>query len=259
MKSIILFIEMLCLTFPAAAGFKPKIVKSKKPNQFRSQTEIAGVTFAADLLLEGKDQKDFFYKELTSCNVIAVRLAIFNNSKGEVALPPGDIRLVGPNGEEIPAVAPEVVAQAMVRGLAVNSKTGQAPVQVGPNTQTVDPRIDRTDPRYDPRLDPSDPRYDPSDPRNTGYGRPPYSNDPLYRPGVQVILNPSGNKQGNLSGQLIEKDFIDKAHSADPVPPSMIRDKFLYFSLSNRPASSKGFMLRLPQGKGLPQGISLKF
>lgn len=261
MRSIILFIEMLCLTFTAAAGFKAKTIKSKQADRFQTRTEIAGVIYAADLLLEGRDQKDYFYKELTSCDVIAVRLAIFNNSKGEVALPPGDIQLVGPNGEEIPAVAPEVVAKAMIQGLAVNSKTNQPPVRVAPDTGTIDPRIDRTDPRYDPRMDPSDPRYDPTDPRNQGYGRRPYGTDPIYRPGVQVILNPGGggDNYGNLSGQLIEKDFVDKAHSADPIPPSMIRDKFLYFSLSNRPASSKGFMLRLPQGKGLPQAINLKF
>lgn len=256
MRRIFLFIGICCLAATAMAGFKAKVIKSKKPQQFHAHIIVSGITFAADLLLEGKDQKDFFYKELTPCNVIALRLAIFNDSPGEVVMSLNGIQLTGPDGKEVPLVDPETVAQAVLQGFAVSSAADEAPVQVARTTRVGDPRIDKTDPNYDPRLDPTDPNYDPTDPRNRGYDRGAYG---TRRPDVGVILNPSGGKYNAISGQLIAKDFMDKAHSADPISPSLMRDRFLYFKMAERPASIRGFELRLPQGKGIDKAVSLKF
>jgi hypothetical protein len=79
-------------------------------------------------------------------------------------------------------------------------------------------------------------------------------------PGVGVVLNPpdEGNR-GEISGTMVEKDFVDKAYSADPILPSMTRDRFLYFSIRERPASIKGFELQFPESGSLPQGLTLKF
>ena len=79
----------------AFAGFKVKNVKAKKPKQFQTRTSIEGVTYAADLLLDGKEQKEFFYKELTPSDIVAVRLAVFNAGKEEIELP-GNLQLLGP-------------------------------------------------------------------------------------------------------------------------------------------------------------------
>jgi hypothetical protein len=229
------------------------------------------VTFAADLLLEGKEQKDFFYKELTSSNVIAVRLAVFNNGRNEVILPVEEIQLLGPSGKPLPPVAADTVAQAVLQGMDVSAEARKkdSPVQVGPSVRSTNPRADRTDPRYDPSLDPTDPSYDPMDPRTRRTGDPRY-NDPRYggygypRPGVDVIVNPrvGGGGGGDISQfekQLIEKDFSDKAHSPDPIDGMMVRDRFLYFSMSDRPLTNKGFVLHLPKGKGIPEEVLLRF
>ncbi len=272
MKKIALPLLMFCTAVCAFAGFKPKNIRPKKPDQYQARMIVGSVTYAADLLLAGKDQKDFFYKELTPSGVIAVRLAVFNNSNNEVVLPDG-IQLLGPSGKEIPSVAPQVVADAVLQGSPVTAEVKQkeSPVQVGPNVRAGDPRVDRTDPRYDPRLDPNDPSYDPTDPRNRRYNDPRY-NDPNYdpryggygRPGI--IVSPRVGGDGRDSGgisqfekQLIEKDFSDKAHSSDPIDGMMIRDRFLYFSMSDLPVTNKGFTLRIPKGKGIPQEIVLNF
>ncbi len=284
MKRAALLLFAFALTSTCIAGFKPKNVRAKKPEQYQVRTTVGSVTYAADLLLEGKDQKDFFYKELTPSNIIAVRLAVFNNSKGEVVLPMQELQLLGPSGKELPSVAPEQAAQAVLQGLVVTAEAKQkdAPVSVGPSTRTRDRRSDKTDPQYDPRLDPNDPSYDPTDPRNRPvndprYGDPRYDprygdpryDDPRYggypRPGVDVIMNPrvggggGGGDMSQFEKQLVEKDFDDKAHSTDPIDGSMIRDRFLYFSMKDRPVSTKGFTLRLPKSKGIPEEVILRF
>lgn len=277
MKRFGILVYILCLAVSASfAGFKAKTVRPKKPEQYQTRVTTSDLTFAADLLLEGKEQKDFFYKELTPANVIAVRLAVFNNGKSEVVLPIEEIQLLGPSGKPLTPVSPETVAQAILQGLDVTAeaRNKEAPVQVAPGVRTVDPRADRTDPRYDPRLDPNDPTYDPADPRNGRPGDPRYNdpryNDPRYggygypRPGVDVIVNPraGGGGGGDISQferQLVEKDFSDKAHSTDPIDGMMVRDRFLYFSMSDRPLTDKGFVLRLPRSKGMPEEVVLKF
>jgi hypothetical protein len=267
MKRAMLVLCVLCFSLCAFAGFKAKSIRPKKPDQYQVQVTSAGVTFAADLLMDGKNQKEFFYKELTPSNIIAVRLAIFNNGKGEVILPVDRLQFLGPDGKEIPPLAPETVAEAVLQGMivAADVKERKSPVAVAPNTRTGDPRTDRTDPRYDPRLDPSDPSYDPTDPSNRRYDNRPYSNDPWSRPGVDVIMNPGGGgggSRGDLSQfekQLAEKDFSDKAHSVDPLVASMTRDRFLYFSMPGPSSSTKGYTLRVPPGKGIPQEVVIKF
>ncbi len=275
MKRTVLSIVTFCTAISGFAGFKPKNIKPKKPEQYQARVTVGQATFAADLLLEGKEQKDFFYKELTPAGVIAVRLAVFNNGTEGIVLPNG-IQLVSPAGKEIPAVDPQAVAEAVLQGspLAVDdAKKKDSPVQVGPNVRAGDPRTDRTDPRYDPRLDPNDPSYDPTDPRNRRYNDPRY-NDPNYdpryggygRPGIVLgpqVGGPGGGRESSgtsqFERQLIEKDFSDKAHSTDPIDGMMIRDRFLYFSMSDHPVTSKGFTLRIPKSNGIPEEIVLKF
>ncbi len=255
MRKIILFIEILCLALTAMAGFRAKTVKPKKPERFQTRMTLDGVTVAADLLLDGKDQKKVFYKELTPYNLFVVRLAIFNESKNEVLMPLEGIRLFDPGGEAVPAVSPEVVAQAVLQGFVVHAGAEERPVQV----QAGDPRIDRTSPAYDPRLDPTHPEYDPSDPRNRTYGAGTYNRNPWLKPGVDVVLNPGAGRESAASAQLIERDFINKSYTADPIVPSFSRDKFLYFSLQDCPTSPKGFELHLPSGKGIARSMVLKF
>jgi hypothetical protein len=250
-KRLIAWLGMLLIALSAAGGFKAKTVKPKKPEKFQARAVSSGVTFAADLLLDGKDQAEFFFRELSASNVIAVRLAIFNGSNSEIVMPLDDIQLVGPDGKEIIPVEPEVVAHSVLQGFPVSSATEQAPVQVSSATRARASRTDPSSPGYDPRLDPTTPNYDPTDPRNTGYSR--------SRPDVQVILNPAGGKYGAVSNQLIEKDFIDKAYSADPIPPTIMRDKFIYYGLEHRASGTKGFELRLLKGKGISEPVILRF
>jgi hypothetical protein len=258
---------MLFLATVSLAGFKAKPIKSKQPEKFQTRAVVGGVTVASDLLLSDKEQTEFFYKELNSSCIIPVRLAIFNDSQNEVLIPADGIKLIGPDGKEIPEISPEDVAEAVLQGYSVTSGKGNSPVQVGvgprvgdprydPTDPRYDPQIDPNDPRYDPRMDPTDPRYDPTDPRNRGYSNRRIS------PGVDVVLNPpspSGSQHDEITKQLVEKDFSDKAYSADPVMPKMKRDRFLYFQIDERPVGAKGFKLYLPKGKGLPQGIQLVF
>ena len=273
MRRWILLLMVLWFAPSGFAGFKPKNVRPKKPEQYQTKVTAGGVTYAADLLLDAKAQKDFFYKELTPSGIIAVRLAVFNNSAGGLVLPLDKLQLTGPDGGEIPLVAPDMVAQAVLSGMVVTPdvRKKDGPVKVAPNMRTGDPRTDRTDPRYDPRLDPNDPSYDPTDPRNRPVNDPRYNdprNDPRYggypRPGVDVILNPgsgrgSGGDLSQFEKQLAEKDFNDKAHSTDPIDGSMVRDRFLYFTAKDLPAGGTGFTLRIPKSKGIPEEIVLKF
>jgi len=261
MRRTLILIALSSSVLTAVAGYKVKLVKPKKPSQFQASTAVDGVTYSADLLLEGKDQKDYFWKELTPSNIIAVRLAVFNSGKLEVVLPLDGIQLLSPEGEGLALLAPDTVAQAVLQGLVVTAEMKNKSVAVSPSVRSGDPRYDRTDPRYDPRLDPNDPTYDPTDPRNRRSGG---YNGPWSRPGVDVVMNPGGGAGGGgdlsqFEKQLVEKDFQDKAHGAEPVAPSLNRDKFLYFSMAKPPSSPKGFVLRIPASKGIPQGVLLKF
>jgi hypothetical protein len=254
--AILVGISTFCL-----AGFKAKNVKPKKPEQFQARTTLAEVTYAADLLIQEKELKEFFYKDLTLFDMFAVRLSVFNRGNSEVAMPVEDFHLFAPDGTEVPAVGPDVVAQRVLEVLAVASETKKKnpPVEVGPAPRTYDPRQDPRDPRYDPTLDPNDPRYNPNDPRSDP------RNDPYNRPSVGVVLNPGGGTTdtvGDVSQYekvLVEKDFSDKAHHSDPVLPSFTRDKFLYYAVKEIPASVRGYTLRLSPGNGRPEEVVLRF
>jgi len=285
-RKTLALLAVLALATTAFAGFKPKLIKAKKAEQFETRAATAGATYAADLLLEAKDQKEYFYKDLTPSSVIALRLAVFNAGKGEILLPLDQLQLTGPDGQDIPLVPPETVAQAVVQGMVVSAKgRGKTPASVTPGARAGDPRTDPRDPRYDPTLDPNDPRYDPTGPR---VGRDPRydpsdprSRDPRYDPnypsgyprtggyggyGVPgIILNPGGGGRGaggdltQFERTLVEKDFQDKAHAPEPILPSLTRDRFLFFSLQSAPSSHRGFTLRIPPSKGIPQEVVLKF
>jgi len=299
MRKLAVFCEILVLTSFAFAGFKAKLIKPKKPEQFQAHVTSGGVTFAADLVFQASDQKEYFCAALTPSNIVAVRLAVFNGSDQPVTLPLDTLQFVAPDGSEIQLVSPETVAQAVLQGKVVSERPKSAgPAQTpqtnpryrpgydprrDPTDPRYDPRLDPNDPRYDPRLDPSDPRYDPrmdpSDPRNNRYpplggtypgGTQPYPGQPY--PGAQpypgqpypgVVLSPGGGgTTGDLSQyerDLAEKDFSDKAHTLDPILPSLNRDKFLYFMVPSRLTALRGYTLRLPAGKGMPQEVVLKF
>jgi hypothetical protein len=260
MRKIVLLLLCIGTIVPGVAGYKVKLIKAKKPEQFQVRQAVGDVTLAADLLIQGGEQKDFFYKELTPSNVIAVRLAVFNRSGGGVAFPLESVELKGADGKPLPPVDPLAVADSVLQGKAITKQVrGDEPIAT---VQPVvrDSRTDPSDPRYDPRLDPSDPRYDPNDPtvrgarsRNpTGWGTP----------GVDVVLNPGTGGGGDLSKYeklLIEKDFGDKAHSGDPIDSGMTRDRFLYFTVPAAPTSTKGYTLKIPAGKGIPHEVVLAF
>ena len=246
----------------AFAGFKVKRVEPKPPEKYQVHTTVAGVTYAADLLIEGKEQKKYFYKELNPSNIVAVRLAVFNGGTADVTLPITTLQLLGPDGTEIPPVDPDTVAEAVLQGRTVVSGAAEnPPVAISPGPRSTDPRLDPSDPRYDPTMDPTRPGYDPNDPRNR------YPNDPNYggawgRPGVDVVLAPGGGSNADLTEHeraLVLKDFEDKSHSAEPVITGQKRDKFLYFSITPGPSSVKGFKLRLKPGKGIPQEVVPEF
>jgi len=263
MRPTLLLAAAACIAGTVFAGFKVKLVKPKKPEQYQVVVTSGAVQYAGDLLLSGKDQKNYFYKELTPSNIIALRLAVFNSGRDAVVLPLEDITLFGPDGGLVPMLAPEAVAQAVLEGLVVTAQAREeTPVSVSPSVRSSDPRSDPTDPRYDPRRDPNDPSYDPNDPRNRGYGRT-GTYGPWSRPGVDVILNPGGaGAGGDLSRferQLVEKDFRDKAHEPAPILTALPRDKFLYFSHPGPPAGARGFVLRIPPGKGIPEEVVLRF
>jgi len=261
MRRPILVAMMVCVATFCFAGFKAKIVKPKKPEQFQTRVTLGEVTYAADMLLQEKEQKDLFYKDLTLFDMFAVRLAVFNKGNGEVAMPVEDFHLFAPDGTEVQSVGPDVVAEKVLEVLSVASdaKKRNPPVAIGPAPRTNDPRQDPRDPRYDPTLDPNDPRYNPNDPRSDP------RNDPYNRPNVGVILNPGGGTTDTLGDVsqyekvLVEKDFSDKAHHSDPVLPSFTRDKFLYYSVKEIPMTTRGYTLRIPPGNGRPEEVVLRF
>lgn len=261
MKRTLFLVAVLGAAAAASAGFKVKRIEPKPPEKFQARATVAGVTFAADLLFDAGSQKKYFYKELITSGIVAVRLAVFNNGRGELSLPLGDVRLIAPDGREYAMVDPGMVAEAVLRGRSVVAGATKNPAAVvSPGMRTGDPRLDPSDPRYDPTLDPSRPTYDPNDPRNR------YPGDPRYggygRPGVDVVLSPGGGTDVDLTEHeqaLVRKDFEDKAHPAEPLTPSLKRDRFLFFSTPEIIAGPKGFKLRIPPGKGIPEQVILTF
>jgi hypothetical protein len=255
MKKAALVLIILCSAFTAFGRFEAKRIKAKKPGQFQCMTTVAGVTYAADLLLDGKDQKKYFYDALTPLNIIAVRLAVFNNGKEEVVLPLNDLRLLSAKGVEFARVGPEAVAQAVMgeEPVDIHEKPGGTRVGVGGGSL--------------PPYDPNDPGYDPNDPGNRGqyppYSYPPGSypsGGPLGRPGV--VLNPGGRggvDSTENESKLVAVDFRNKAHTSDPVICTLCRDRFLYFSVPEKPATKEGIVLILPVSKGIPTEVVLKF
>ena len=259
---------MACCAITVFGGFKAKSIKAKTPKEFQCMTTVAGVTYAADLLLEDKDQEKYFQDPLRPSNLIAVRLAVFNDGKEEVALPVNALRLLSREGIEFPRVDPDAVAQAVLGEdtVVIHGPPKGSVVGIGGTTPPYDP----TDPRYDPddpRLDPTDPRYDPNDPRNRGQyppdvyppGRYP-SGGTLGRPGV--VLNPGGGGSENKienERKMIAVDFRNKAHTSDPIARTLCRDRFLYFAIPPDTEVGKQMVLILPVSKGIPEEVVLKF
>lgn len=245
----------------AFGGFKAKSIKAKKPGQFQCRTTVAGVTYAADILLEDRDQEKYFQEALRPSNLIAVRLAVFNDGKEEVVLPMNDLRLVNADGVEFARIDPEEVAQAVLGEdpIIINEKPREPVVGIGGAYPPYDP----TDPRYDP----TDPRYDPNDPRNRRQYPPDVypprrypSGGTLGRPGV--ILNPGGGGGGDMienERKMIAVDFRNKAHTSDPIALTLSRDRFLYFAIPSENPTEEGLVLTLPGGKGIPSEVVLKF
>lgn len=259
-KAALLWI-IVCCAGTALAGFKAKAIKAKKPGQFQCRTTLAGVTYAADLLLEGKDQEKYFQEALRPFNLIAVRLAVFNEGEEEVVLPMEGIRLLDSEGEEFSRVDPDEVARAVLgeEAIVIHEEPRGPVVGIG----GYDPRYDPNDPRYDP----NDPRYDPSDPRNRGQyppdvyptGRYP-SSGTLGRPGV--VLDPGGgggfDKIEN-ERKMIAVDFRNKAHTSDPITRTLRRDRFLYFVIPSETVTKRGIVLIIPVSKGIPEEVVLRF
>jgi hypothetical protein len=249
------------------AGFRVKLIKPKNAEQFQTRVAIDAVTFAADMVVSEKDQNSYFYKALIPSRVFAVRLAIYNRGSQEVTLPLERVQFLDASGHEVAPVAPDAVAQAVLKGLVIKAEPrDQGTIGVAPR---LDPRLDPTDPRNDPNdpryrryppVDPNDPRYDPNDPRN---GRYPNGTRPYVRSGIDIVMIPgSGGDPGDLSRNekaLVEKDFADKSHRQEPIPVATTRDKFLFFAVPDEFTNGKGFTLRVPQGKGMIQEIVLKF
>jgi hypothetical protein len=272
-KAALLLIIMSCAG-TALGGFKAKQIKAKKPDQFQCSTTVSGVTYAADLLLEGKDQKKYFHDALIPSNLIAIRLAVFNDGKEEVVLPLNGLRLLNAEGVEFPHADPEAVVKAVLGEESINILEKPSGTMVGINTGSLprydpnDPRYDPNDPRYDPndpRYDPNDPRYDPNDPRNRR-GYPPYNYPPgsypsggsLGRPGI--VLNPGGSGDSSENERkLVAVDFRNKAHTSDPIISTLRRDRFLYFAIPQGTATKEGIVLILPVSKGIPEEVVLKF
>lgn len=265
MRRLILMAAMVIIASFCFAGFKARTVKPKKPEQFQTRVTLGEVTYAADMLLQEKEQKDLFYKDLTLFDIFAVRLAVFNRGSSEVAMPVEDFHLFAPDGTEVQSVGPDVVSERVLEVLAAASdvKKKNPPVAIGAAPRSYDPRQDPRDPRYDPTLDPNDPRYNPNDPRNDPRNDP--NGGPWNRPNAGVVLNPGGGTTdtvGDVSQYekvLVEKDFSDKAHHSDPVLPSFTRDKFLYYSVKEIPMSTRGYTLRIPPGNGRPEEVVLSF
>lgn len=275
MKKVLTLVVGSLLIGSAFAEFRVKLIKPKKPEQFQMRITVDGVTYAADLVTSEKDQKEYFYKELTPARAVAVRLAIFNRSSQEVSLPLDRLQLLDASGREIVPVAPIALAQAVLQGMVITAEKRDKGVigvepRLDPRLDPNDPRNDPNDPRYrryppvvDPRSDPrtTDPGYDPNDPRYSRYPNGTYG--PYIRPGVDIVLSPGiGGGGGDLSQHekaLVEKDFSDKSHSLEPISAMSMRDKFLFFAITEKPGDMKGFTLRLPPGKGMSQEVVLKF
>jgi hypothetical protein len=238
MRKAALFLIMLCCALTAFGEFKARQIKAKKPGQFQCRATVSGVTYAADLLLEGKDQEKYFHEALRPFNLIAVRLAVFNDGKEEVVLPLNDLRLLSAEGIEFTRLDPEAVAQVVLGENSINGpgKAGDSGVGIG--------RV-------------SVPNYDPSNPRNRGIHLP---RGPLEGP--DVVLNPGGG--GGIDKienerKLAAVDFRNKAHTSDPIICTLSRDRFLYFSIPEESAIKEGIVLILPVGKGIPKEVILKF
>jgi len=248
MRKAALFFIILCCSFSAFGGFKAKRIKAKKPGQFQSMVTVSGVTYAADLLLEGKDQEKYFHDTLTQSNLIAIRLAVFNDGKEEVMLPLNDLRLLGAEGVEFIRVDPEIVASAVL---------GEEPITIHEKPSRPVVGIEGG----------SLPRYDPNDPRNRGQyppgnypsGRYP-SGGPVGLPGI--VLNPGGDggfDSKENERKLVAVDFRNKAHTSDPIVCTLCRDRFLYFFIPEKSAVKEGIVLILPVSKGIPKEVVLKF
>ncbi len=279
MRRILIFLWILSFAAVATAGFRAKKIRPKKPQQFQAYITVSGVTFASDLLLNGEEQKSFFSQELTPNSIVALRLAIINSSRNEIALPLEGIRLVDPEGKEVPAIKPEMVSQAVLQGYRADSEEDRRRAQLAIMKGSRDARTDRSNPTYDPRRDPTDPNYDPrTDTANPNYSPQTDPTNPAYVPRDasstsnsqvkeirtnQININPEifrgRSEDPAVRGRMIEKDFIDKAYWGDPVLPSMKCDRFLYFVMGNRPPSVKGFELRLSPRGSSQQPLILKF
>jgi hypothetical protein len=248
MKKAALFLMVLCCAFTAFGGFKAKQIKAKKPGQFQCRVTVSGVTYAADLLFEGKDQKKYFHDALRPFNLIAVRLAVFNDGIEEVVLPLDEIRLLSAKGVEFTRVDPEAVAQAVSgeNPITVHEKSRGPVVGIGGG---------------------SIPGYDPNDPRNRRQyptGSYPPGSYPSGGPlgGPEIVLNPGG--VGGIDSienerKLIAVDFLNKGHTSDPIIGTLTRDRFLYFSILEEPATKEGIVLILPVSKGIPKEVILEF
>jgi hypothetical protein len=261
MKKAALALIILCFALAAYGGFKAKKINAKKPGQFQSRSTVAGVTYAADLLLEGKDQEKYFYDTITP-NYMAVRLSVFNDGKEEVVLPLNDLRLLNSEGVEFIRVDPEAVAKAVLGEEPININEKPEGPMVGVGVGSL-PRYDPDDPRYDPQ----DPRYDPNDPRNRGQYPPDDYPPGSYPPGGPlggpvIVLNPKGGGDINQienERKMAAVDFRNKAHTTDPIIGTLCRDRFLYFSVPSAPFSKEGIVLILPMSRGIPQEVILKF
>src|SRR5512139_947219 len=114
MRKPVLFYLAVWVATASFAGFNAKVIKPKQPQKFQTRTTVSGITFAADLLLSEKEQTEFFAKALIPNKIIALRLAIFNDSPNEVLIPLDGIQLLGPDGKELPPISPEAVAQTVL-------------------------------------------------------------------------------------------------------------------------------------------------
>jgi hypothetical protein len=82
-----------------------------------------------------------------------------------------------------------------------------------------------------------------------------------------IVRHGSGVKSKRIARQTgsssrssrSKKDFEDKEHSSDPIDGMIIRDRFLYYSLKDRPLTTTGFVLKLPKSRGIPEEVILKF
>jgi len=243
-KKAALVLLVLCCACTAFGGFNEKRIKEKKPGKFQAHVTVSGVTYAADLVADGKDQKKYFYDALTPSNIIAVRLAVFNQGKEEVVLPLDDLRLLSTDGVEFVRVDPESVAQAVLgEDNPVYVEEGDEGTQIGVYSGG-----------------PYDPRYPDSYPPGS---YPPGTYPPSGRTGQpDIVLSPGGlGKDAKIRNErkMAAVDFHNKAHTSDPIVRTLSRDRFLYFSIPDSTVVPKETMLILPVSKGIPQEVVLRF